>query len=97
MFDYAKYENASSKELFNALTLVEKRTQKLTLQLKENKEAFKFLKMKLKKSLSNKKLKKVEEPTEDTKLILSKNEPLDYNNFDDLLESVDLELKAENA
>ena len=32
-------------ELFNALTLVEKRTEKLTLQLKENKEAFRFLKM----------------------------------------------------
>lgn len=98
MFDYAKYENATRKELFSALSLVEKRAERLAQQTKENKEAFRFLKTKIKQSLSTKKTKrKQDEPTEETKAILTKNEPLPFSNFDDLLKSVDEEIRAENA
>ncbi|EFT5750145.1 hypothetical protein H2461_001617 [Campylobacter coli] len=61
MFDYSKYENASEKQLIHALTLAEKRAEKLNLQLKENNEFFKFLQKKLKKSFNAKKTKKAEQ------------------------------------
>lgn len=46
MFNYAKYENATQKELIYALSLVEKKAKKLALETKENKEALKFLQKK---------------------------------------------------
>lgn len=49
MFDYSKYENATEKQLIHALTLAEKRAEKLNSQLKENNELFKFLQKKVKK------------------------------------------------
>ncbi|EAJ3369965.1 hypothetical protein CX954_09375, partial [Campylobacter coli] len=56
-----KYENASEKQLIHALTLAEKRAEKLNSQLKENNEFFKFLQKKLKKSFNAKKTKKAEQ------------------------------------
>ncbi|EDP5370240.1 hypothetical protein GIT85_05490 [Campylobacter jejuni] len=61
MFDYSKYENATEKQLIHALTLAEKRAEKLNSQLKENNELFKFLQKKLKKSFNAKKTKKAEQ------------------------------------
>lgn len=61
MFDYSKYENASEKQLIHALTLAEKRAEKLNSQLKENNEFFKFLQKKLKNSFSTKKTKKADQ------------------------------------
>ncbi|EAK3977824.1 hypothetical protein CXK00_09260, partial [Campylobacter coli] len=58
---YSKYENASEKQLIHALTLAEKRAEKLNSQLKENNEFFKFLQKKLKKSFNAKKTKKAEQ------------------------------------
>ncbi|MBF7068202.1 hypothetical protein IY884_00020, partial [Campylobacter volucris] len=52
MYDYSKYENATPKQLVYALSLAEKRAEKLNLQLKENEELFKFLQKKLKNSFS---------------------------------------------
>ena len=43
MFDYSKYENATPKQIVNALILAEKRAKKLVLQTKENEAFFKFL------------------------------------------------------
>lgn len=60
MFDYSKYENATPKQIIHALTLAEKRAEKLNSQLKENKEFFKFLQKKLKNSFSTRKTKKEE-------------------------------------
>ncbi|XHA93258.1 hypothetical protein B6555_009670 (plasmid) [Campylobacter jejuni] len=57
MFDYSKYENATEKQLIHALTLAEKRAEKLNSQLKENNELFKFLQKKLKNSFNTKKKK----------------------------------------
>lgn len=96
MYDYAKYENATPKQLVYALSLAEKRVEKLSLQLKENEEFFKFLQKKLRNSFSTKKIKK-EELTKETKAILAKDEPTPYTNFDRLLEAVDKEIEAENA
>ncbi|EAJ8563072.1 hypothetical protein BLK51_09975, partial [Campylobacter coli] len=53
--------NASEKQLIHALTLAEKRAEKLNSQLKENNEFFKFLQKKLKKSFNAKKTKKAEQ------------------------------------
>ncbi|EEA6367197.1 hypothetical protein G3008_001654 [Campylobacter coli] len=61
MFDYSKYENATEKQLIHALTLAEKRAEKLNSQLKENNELFKFLQKKLKNSFNTKKTKKAEQ------------------------------------
>ena len=36
MIDYRKYENATRKELIHALSLVEKRAEKLALETKNN-------------------------------------------------------------
>lgn len=58
MFDYSKYENATQKQLVYALSLVEKRAEKLALQTKENNELFKFLNQKLRNSFSIKKNQK---------------------------------------
>ncbi|EAJ2532820.1 hypothetical protein CXK06_09320, partial [Campylobacter coli] len=52
---------ASEKQLIHALTLAEKRAEKLNSQLKENNEFFKFLQKKLKKSFNAKKTKKAEQ------------------------------------
>ena len=52
MYDYSKYENATPKQLINALSLVEKRAKKLELQTKENNELFKFLNEKLNKPIN---------------------------------------------
>ncbi|EAH7655305.1 TPA: hypothetical protein SHD19_001647 [Campylobacter coli] len=57
MFNYAKYENATQKELIYALSLVEKKAKKLALETKENKEALKFLQKKIRESLSTQKTK----------------------------------------
>ncbi|ADC29313.1 hypothetical protein ACTR6N_001623 [Campylobacter jejuni] len=61
MFDYSKYENATEKQLIHALTLAEKRAEKLNSQLKENNELFKFLQKKLKNSFNTKKTKKADQ------------------------------------
>lgn len=58
IYDYSKYENATPKQIIHALTLAEKRAEKLNSQLKENNEFFKFLQKKLKNSFSTKKIKK---------------------------------------
>lgn len=60
MIDYSKYENATPKQLIHALTLAEKRAEKLALQTKENEELFKFLQKNSKILLAqkNKKAKK---------------------------------------
>ncbi|EEQ64060.1 LETM1 domain-containing protein [Helicobacter pullorum] len=58
MFDYAKYENATQKEIIHALNLTQRKSEKLNQQLKENREIFKFLQKKLKESFSSKKTKK---------------------------------------
>lgn len=60
LHNYSKYENATQKQLVYALSLVEKRAEKLNLQMKENNELFKFLQKKLKNSFSTKKTKKEE-------------------------------------
>ncbi|HDZ4989639.1 TPA: hypothetical protein RTG10_001857, partial [Campylobacter jejuni] len=49
------------KQLIHALTLTEKRAEKLNSQLKENNELFKFLQKKLKNSFSTKKTKKADQ------------------------------------
>lgn len=71
MFDYSKYENATPKQIIHALTLAEKRAEKLELQVKENDAFFNFLQKKLKNSFSTKKSKKAkkqyDEPTEETR------------------------------
>ncbi|HDZ4949275.1 TPA: hypothetical protein RTG13_001399, partial [Campylobacter jejuni] len=59
--DYSKYENATEKQLIHALTLAEKRAEKLNSQLKENNELFKFLQKKLNNSFSTKKTKKADQ------------------------------------
>ncbi|EPF0826725.1 hypothetical protein ACSQDT_000743 [Campylobacter upsaliensis] len=103
MYNYAKYENATRKDIIKALNLAEKKEKKLQEQLKENKEFFKFLQKKFNESFNSlrqvktKKQKKYDEPTEETKLILAKNEPTKYNNFNDLLNAIDDELKDDNA
>ncbi|TEY02714.1 hypothetical protein [Campylobacter sp. US33a] len=61
MFDYAKYENATQKEIIHALNLTQRKSEKLNQQIKENKEIFKFLQKKLKESFSTKKTKKAEQ------------------------------------
>ncbi|MDL0102659.1 hypothetical protein [Campylobacter felis] len=38
MYNYAKYENATRKDIIKALNLAEKKEKKLQEQLKENKE-----------------------------------------------------------
>lgn len=58
MFDYAKYENATQKEIIHALNLTQRKSEKLNQQLKENREIFKFLQKKLKESFNSKKTKK---------------------------------------
>lgn len=60
MFDYAKYENATQKEIIHALNLTQRKSEKLNQQLKENREIFKFLQKKLKESFGSKKTKKEE-------------------------------------
>ncbi|TKX32573.1 hypothetical protein [Campylobacter aviculae] len=65
MFDYAKYENASEKQLIHALTLKEKKAEKLALETKENQEALEFLKKKLEKIM--------DEPTEETRKALKES------------------------
>lgn len=55
MIDYSKYENATPKQLIHALTLAEKRAEKLALQTKENEELFKFLQKNSKILLAQKK------------------------------------------
>lgn len=57
MYDYSKYENASPKQIIHALSLAEKRAQKLALEVKENEKFFKFLQKKLNNSFSIKKAK----------------------------------------
>ncbi|EAK6723819.1 hypothetical protein JR685_001434, partial [Campylobacter jejuni] len=52
---------ATEKQLIHALTLAEKRAEKLNSQLKENNELFKFLQKKLKNSFSTKKTKKADQ------------------------------------
>lgn len=49
MFDYAKYENATQKEIIHALNLTQRKSEKLNQQLKENREIFKFLQKKIKR------------------------------------------------
>ena len=58
MFDYAKYENATQKEIIHALNLTQRKSEKLNQQLKENRQIFKFLQKRLKESFSSKKTKK---------------------------------------
>lgn len=91
MLDYAKYENATPKELVYALSLTEKRVEKLEGQIKENKEFFKFLQTKLKKSFSIKKSKiKKDEPTQETLEALNSNESLGvFENFDDFKKALE--------
>lgn len=97
VYDFSKYDNATPKQIVNALASAEKRAEKLNLQLKENEELFKFLQKKLKNSFSTKKRKKeeIEEPTKETKSILAKNEPSLYTNFDDMLKAIDEEIRTE--
>ncbi|MCW1360233.1 hypothetical protein [Campylobacter sp. CCS1377] len=95
-----RFENATQKEIIHALALTERKAEKLALQTKENKERFKFLQSKLKSSFSLRKRGEKaiqDEPTEETKAILAKNDPSPYTSFDSVLKAVDDELKVENA
>lgn len=94
MFDYSKYENATQKQLVYALSLVEKRAEKLALQTKENNELFKFLNQKLRNSFSIKKTKK-----EDQRRIPKLDEAIrEYENGEvERYSSVEEAFKALNA
>lgn len=85
MIDYSKYENATPKQLIHALTLAEKRAEKLALQTKENEELFKFLQKKLKNSFSTKKIKKQKRIPELDEAIkeYQKGECETYKNFEE--------------
>ncbi|EAL1486995.1 hypothetical protein FDK11_09600, partial [Campylobacter upsaliensis] len=61
MYDFSKYENATPKQIVNALILVEKRAEKLALQTKENNELFKFLNQKLKSSFKANRIPELDE------------------------------------
>ncbi|WP_257007036.1 hypothetical protein [Helicobacter pullorum] len=38
MLDFSKYENATPKQIIHALTLAEKRAEKLAVQMRENED-----------------------------------------------------------
>ncbi|EAJ5678849.1 hypothetical protein KJQ67_07295 [Campylobacter lari] len=93
MYDYSKYENATPKQLVYALSLAEKRAEKLNLQLKENEELFKFLQKKLKNSFSTKKVKKRERkiPELDEAIEDYKNGNVEtYKNFKEYKKAMDV-------
>ncbi|MCV3397634.1 hypothetical protein [Campylobacter sp. RKI_CA19_01116] len=93
MYDYSKYENATPKQLVYALSLAEKRAEKLNLQLKENEELFKFLQKKLKSSFSTKKVKKRERkiPELDEAIEDYKNGNVEtYKNFKEYKKAMDV-------
>lgn len=93
MYDYSKYENATPKQLVYALSLAEKRAEKLNLQLKENEELFKFLQKKLKNSFSTKKVKKKEReiPELDEAIEDYKNGNVEtYKNFKEYKKAMDV-------
>ncbi|EAK9994732.1 hypothetical protein [Campylobacter armoricus] len=93
MYDYSKYENATPKQLVYALSLAEKRAEKLNLQLKENEELFKFLQKKLKNSFSTKKTKKRERkiPELDEAIEDYKNGNVEtYKNFKEYKKAMDV-------
>ena len=84
MINYDKYENATPKELVYALGMVEKKAEKLANQVRENKELFKFLQNKLKKSFSIKKTKSKKIPALDEAIKEYKNGECEtYANFDE--------------
>lgn len=85
MIDYAKYENATPKQLAYALSLTEKRAEKLALQIKANNELFKFLQKKLKNSFGAKKIKKEQRiPELDEAIEDYKNGNVEtYDNFEE--------------
>lgn len=85
MYDYSKYENATPKQIIHALTLAEKRAEKLNSQLKENNEFFKFLQKKLKNSFSTKKTKyKSNIPNDETIEALNNATSIGvFNNFNE--------------
>ena len=84
MFDYAKYENATQKEIIHALNLTQRKSEKLTQQLKENREIFKFLQKKLKESFSSKKNKKNNIPNGKTINALNNNTSIGvFNDFNE--------------
>ena len=93
MIDYSKYENATPKQIIHALTLAEKRAEKLNLQVKENDAFFNFLQKKLKKSFSAKKGKRVkkqyDEPTEETKKALDNDKIVGkFSSYEDFEKSL---------
>lgn len=102
MYDYSKYENATPKQLAYALSLAEKRAEKLNLQLKENEEFFKFLQKKLKNSINAKKAKKEEqrryeldEPTKETIRALKNAKSLpQYVSHEQLVQELQAEINA---
>ena len=57
MFDYTKYENATQKEIIHALKLTQRKTEKLSQQMQENKDICKFLNKKLKENFKDKRVK----------------------------------------
>lgn len=94
MFDYSKYENATPKQIIHALTLAEKRAEKLELQVKENDAFFNFLQKKLKNSFSTKKSKKAkkqyDEPTEETREALMNPENIGvFDNMEDFKKALE--------
>lgn len=80
MYNYAKYENATRKDIIKALNLAEKKEKKLHEQLKENKEFFKFLQKKFNESFNTKRAK----PTKETIEALNNATSIGvFNNFDE--------------
>ncbi|EOX1263980.1 hypothetical protein ACPDI4_000483 [Campylobacter upsaliensis] len=80
MYNYAKYKNATRKDIIKALNLAEKKEKKLQEQLKENKEFFKFLQKKFNATFKEKK----EKPTKETIQALENATSIGiFNNFDE--------------
>ncbi|EAJ1622821.1 hypothetical protein VW212_001687 [Campylobacter upsaliensis] len=92
MYNYAKYENATRKEIIKALNLAEKKEKKLHEQLKENKEFFKFLQKKFNATFKEKR----EKPTKETLQALKNATSLpEYTNHEQLMQELQKEIEAE--
>ena len=93
MLDFSKYENATPKQNIHALTLAEKRAEKLAVQMRENEELFKFLQKKLKKSFSIKKVKQEQRRIPELDEAIRQFENGEYESYDNIEEAI----KALNA
>ena len=65
LYDYSKYENATPKQLIHALSLKEKKAEKLALEIMNNEKEIKFLKKQLKDYSNNKRRPELDEAIRD--------------------------------